>query len=406
MFARIVFGGVFLFVGAIFLFIGGRTFLEERNYRQRGVRAPAVVTGKALRLASSDSATSYEISYRVNAVEGTAFEQTESVDVHLWERVEHDSPLVVEHVPGQRESARVVLERSDQTTEMALALSTGAVLALIGLFVILKGARWLSPSGDGASILADAAAPALAVPVAQQPSFWPLARNSFGFWFGGIALLIGVPWIVVNGVIPFYDDWQFAQDGLSTTGIVLTKEIRSSGRGSNRTQHYEATYRFSVSGETTEGRDELSLEDWERLIEREQAEVLYQPQQPSSNRLPGDRPWITKTFFSLLGLVFAVVGSTVFVRSVRDARLEWHLRQHGVRTPGTVTELRDLNLKLNGAQQWRLQYEYRDVQGDRHLKTVDMPQHETQMWKVGDSGDVLYDSTRPTDAVWLGDENT
>jgi hypothetical protein len=35
-----------------------------------------------------------------------------------------------------------------------------------------------------------------------------------------------------------------------------------------------------------------------------------------------------------------------------------------------------------------------------------MPQHEANLWKVGDVGGVLYDSTRPTDAVWLGREKT
>jgi uncharacterized protein DUF3592 len=413
MLPRFVFGAAFLLVGAIFLFIGGRTFLEEQNYQQRGVRAPAVVTGKALRFATSDSATSYEIAYRVNAADGTAFEQTEGVGVHLWERVERDSPLVVEHVPGQPESARVVQERLDQTAEIAFALSTGSVLILVGLFVILKGGRWLSSSGDGASIPAHVPAPAVtepvvetpSAPVAQQRSFWPLARKSFGFWFGGISLLVGLPWFVVNGVIPFYADWRFAQEGRSTRGMVLTKEIRRSGNTRSETLHYDVTYRFAVSGETIEGRDGLLLEDWERLIERQSADVLYRAGNPSSNRLAGNRPWIKRTFFGFLGLVFAVLGSTVFARAVRNARLEWHLRQHGVNTQGTVTELRDRNLELNGAHQWRLFYEYRDFLGHRHVKTFDLPQDEAQRWKTGDVGGVLYDSARPTEAVWLGRED-
>ena len=410
---RIVLGAAFLLLGAIFLFIGGSTFLEEQRYQQRSVRAPAVATGKALRLATSHSGTFYEISYQVNPDGGTPFEQAERADVHLWERVERGSPLVVEYVPGQPESARVVLERSEQTTETAFALSTGGVLALIGLFVIVEGGRWLSPAGDTASTPADTAPPAAdpaevapRVRVANHPSFWPLARRLFGFWFGGISLLVGVPWFVVNGVIPFHADWRFAREGRSTQGMVLTKEIRRSGNTRSETLHYEVTYRFAVSGETIEGRDELSLEDWERVIEREPADVLYRVGNSSSNRLAGNRPWIKKTFFGFLGLVFAVLGTTVFVRAVRNARLEWHLRQHGVNTHGTVTELRDQNLKLNGAQQWRLHYEYRDFQGHRHVKTFDLPQDEAQRWKPGDVGGVLYDSARSTEAVWLGREDS
>jgi hypothetical protein len=77
--------------------------------------------------------------------------------------------------------------------------------------------------------------------------------------------------------------------------MVLTKEIRRSGSTGSETLHYEVTYRFAVPGETIEGRDELSLEDWERLVEREPADVLYLAQKPSHNRLTGHRPWLLKT---------------------------------------------------------------------------------------------------------------
>lgn len=324
MLARIFFGGAFVVVGAIFLFIGGSSLLQEQRYQRRSVQAPAVVTGKALRPATSDAATSYEISYRINPADGAPFEQTERAGVHLWEGVERDSPLVVEFIPGQPRSARVVLDRLAQSTEMAFALSAGTALALVGLFVILKGGRWLSPSGDRASIPVNVPAPA--VTGAQQRSFWPLARAQFGFWFGGIALLLGLPWFVVNGVLPVYADWRFAREGLAAQGMVLTKEIRRSGNTRSETLHYDVTYRFAVAGQTIEGRDELVLEDWERLTERRPADVLYRAGHPSSNRLAGDRPWIKKAFFGLLGLVFALVGGTMFVRAVRDARLQWHSR--------------------------------------------------------------------------------
>ena len=409
----IVFGAAFFLVGGIFLFIGGGTLLEQRRYRQQGVRVEAVVTGKALQRATTSTGTAYDITYQFKPSDGEPYQQTESVSVRLWERVERGSPLTVEYVSGAPASARVVTDRADDTTTAIGALGVGVVLVLlvlIGGVVLHKRGRSRRFADGGVSPPQGAAAPDVAEPVggassvvvAHQRSFWPLARGSFGFWFGGISLVVGLPWFVVNGVIPFYADWRFAREGRSTQGMVLTKEIRRSGNTRSETLHYEATYRFAVAGETIEGRDELALEDWERLIERESAEVLYRARNPSSNRLAGNRPWINKTFFGLLGLVFAVLGSTVFVRSVRSARLEWHLRQHGVNTQGTVTELRDRNLKLNGAQQWRLCYEYRDFQGHRHVKTFDLPQDEAQRWQPGDVGSVLYDSSRPTEAVWLG----
>lgn len=234
-----------------------------------------------------------------------------------------------------------------------------------------------------------------------------LTRTSFGFWFGGIFLLVGLPLFVVS-IFLFYDDWRFSQEARSTQGLVLAKEIRQShssrrsGSSRSRTKHYELTYRFTVQGETFEGRDELSQEDWERLAERGPVDVLYRPQKPSSNRLAGHRPWLLKTMFGLLGSVFTVLGGTIVVRSVRHARLEGRLRQHGVSTEGTVTELRVRNLKINDVQLWRLHYEYRDSQGHRHVKTIDMPEDEIQRWKVGDIGQVLYDPAQPAEAVWVG----
>jgi hypothetical protein len=412
----IVISAAFLFAGAIFVYIGGGTLLEQRRYRQQGVRVEAVATGKALRRATSSTGTAYDITYQFNLLGGGPYQQTESVAVPLWERVDRGSPLTVEYVSGTPASARVVGDGSDDNTTAIGALGIGTVLVLlmlIGWVVLLKRGR-SRRLADGTSPPRGAAAPEVtelvgevsSVGVSHQRLFWPLARSSFGFWFGGFSLLVGLPWFIVNGAFPFYDDWQFAQEGRSTPGIVLTKEIRRSGGTRSERKHYEATYRFAVLGETIEGRDELSLEDWERLIEREPADVLYRAQKPSSNRLVGHRPWLLKTFFGLLGLVFTVLGGTVFVRAVRNARLEWHLRQHGVSTRGTVTELRDRNLKVDGVQQWRLHYEYRDFQGHRQVKTFDMPQDEAQGWKVGDVGGVLYDSARPTEAVWLGREET
>jgi hypothetical protein len=407
----IVFSAAFLLVGAIFVYIGGGTVLEEQRYQQQGVRTEAVATAKTLRRATSDSETSYDISYRFNLSDGRPYEQTESTSVHLWERVERDSPLVVEYVSGQPESARMVGDRSDQKGTAIGALGVGGVLVLIGVVVLISGFR--RSSRDLPSVPPDAAVPE-AIESAGQPStvvlpreqsFRPLARRSFGFWFGGILLLIGLPFFAI-GIYRFYDDWRFAQEARTTEGIVLTKEIRLSGNSRSRTKHYEATYRFTVQGETLEGRDELSHEEWQRLVEREPVEMLYRPQKISSNHLASHSAWLLKTIFVLLGSICTAIGGTVFVRAVRNTRLEWHLRQHGVSTRGTVTELRERNVKVNNVQLWRLHYEYRDFQGHRHVRTFDMPQDEAQGWTVGDVGGVLYDSARPTEAVWLDREET
>lgn len=238
----------------------------------------------------------------------------------------------------------------------------------------------------------------------------PLRLNpkSFDALFGGIFLLVGLPLFVVS-LYFFYTDWRFSRDARSTEGTVLTKEIRRSvdtrsdrPGGRSETRHYEVTYRFKIDGNTLEGRDELSQGDWERLRERGPVGVLYLPQTPSSSRLAGNRPWLMKVMFGVLGLIFTTIGGTSVLHSIRHARLEAWLRQHGVSTQGTVTDLRERNVRINKVPLWRLQYEYRDYQGHPHVRTIDMLADEAEHWNVGNIGKVLYDSKRPTEAVWLG----
>jgi hypothetical protein len=239
-------------------------------------------------------------------------------------------------------------------------------------------------------------------------SLFRLNLKSSEALFGGIFLLVGLPLLVVSLYL-FYTDWRFSRDGRSSEGTVLTREIRrsESRRSGQRseTRHYEVTYRFTVDGKTLEGRDELSQGDWERLRERGPVGVLYLPQNPSSSRLAGNRPWLMKVMFGVLGLIFTTIGGTTVLRSIRHARLEAWLRQHGVSTQGTVTDLRERNVRINKVPLWRLQYEYRDYQGHPHVKTIDILADEAEHWNVGNIGKILYDSKRPTEAVWLGRDN-
>jgi hypothetical protein len=40
----------------------------------------------------------------------------------------------------------------------------------------------------------------------------------------------------------------------------------------------------------------------------------------------------------------------------------------------------------------------------RHVSTIDMPDDDVQRWKVGDTGIVLYDPSRPAEVAWLGSD--
>lgn len=151
----------------------------------------------------------------------------------------------------------------------------------------------------------------------HAPSRWQLARQSFDFWLGAIALLIATPIVAVT-LLQVSEEWQFARRSVSTDGMILTKEIKRSGRG-QRSPSYEATYRVMVPEGSFEHRTELSYETWARLTEGQAAEVRYLPDRPATSRLAGPRPWMWPAFMALLGSVFFAMGVTFLTRSLRQA---------------------------------------------------------------------------------------
>jgi hypothetical protein len=390
----ILIGVALLFIGAIFVAVGGSTLIEELRYRQPGARAEATAIGKTLHRATETSDTAYEISYRFRLPDGSSQVRLEPVPVHLWERIDAGSPLTVEYLQDDPSSARVVRDREN--------LKPAALWFLLGSAMVLGGLTALKRSFRRAVVETPSPEPPPQIAVAQEPSFWPLARRSPGFWFGAMFLSVGGTFFLAGGR-ELYRDLMFQREARVTQAVVLTKEIRRSGR-QNRTKHYEATYRYTVAGAAFEARDVLSFDGWSRLIEREPAEVFYHAADPGISHLSRRRPWGAPTFMTSIGTLFSGIGATFVLGAIRRARLEWRLRQGGVSTSATVVDLREQNLKIDGVQQWRLNYRYQDLRGGTHDDTITIPEDEAAQWNIGDAGKVLYDPAQPAAAVWVGRE--
>ena len=296
----VVIAAALLFVGGILFLIGARTLLDAYRYRQ-AIRTDAVATAGALRLATDSSDTAYEISYRA-VLEGRSQERTDTVPVHLWERAEKGGSVQVEHLPGRPESVRVVIDGSGGNARTFVFTAIGALLILGGLagaVLAVKRPRFSRPD-----------------PFHDGPGYWPPWRWPAELLVGAIFLVVGTPLAVV-GMMQLSEEWRFARSGVSTDGMILTKEIKRSGRG-QRSRTYEATYRYMVPEGAFENRAQLSRDGWARLKEREAAEVFYLPDRPSSSRLAGPRPWMWATFMGVLGCVFFATGATFLVRSMRQ----------------------------------------------------------------------------------------
>jgi len=131
-------GIVLLAIGGTLFSVTGQAFLHERAYR-RGVQADAVVIRKQMRPATSDSSTSYQLTYRASPSGGAEWQQTSAVDVATWERLEEGGPLRVQYVPGDPGSLRVARRNWDVLLGAAAALT--ATVASIGLWLFSRGVR-------------------------------------------------------------------------------------------------------------------------------------------------------------------------------------------------------------------------------------------------------------------------
>ena len=279
---------VFLFLGGLFFAIGARPLLEAWRYRQ-AASTDAIVTGAELRTATDTSDTVYELSYRAE-IDQRVHERTEVVPVHVWERAKPGAIVRVVYLSSDPESIRVVTDSTGNARSFVFAV-IGLLMILAALLVGTRSRRRQEPTDEPQPISP------IAIPV-HEPSYWPLARRSWEFWTGAIFLVVATPFVVA-GVLQVAEEWRFARHGVSTDGMVLTKEIKRPGRN-RESRRYDATYRVMVPEGAFENRVRLSYADWARLKEREAIEVVYLPERPASNRLAGSQPWLAAAFLTLL----------------------------------------------------------------------------------------------------------
>jgi hypothetical protein len=222
-----------------------------------------------------------------------------------------------------------------------------------------------------------------------------------------ICMAVGIP-LVGAGLWQFSSDNRFARAARSVAGTVLSKSrTRSVARsrpvgGRSRTERFEAAYRFAVDGATFEGRGELPEAAWEKLQEGGPVEVLYDPDDPASNRLTASGSGLMNALFVLAGLVLTAAGGTGAVWTTRRAKRDAQLARHGVNARATVTEINRVPLKVNDEALWRLRFEYQDDQGHRHAGAVTVSEEDAGTWSVGDRGIVRYDPARSSESVWMG----
>lgn len=157
----------------------------------------------------------------------------------------------------------------------------------------------------------------------------PPAARTFWLWFGGVWLLVGVPFLCIGlavGVRAYHRHERLDREGLPATGTVLVKSVSpgEDGSGDERVE-----YRFRTSGGRVV-RDEarLSAAAWDRLAERGPVRVTYLPGDPGVHRIDGEKDdrLVLGGIFTVLGGVLTVLGGFVFLRG-------WEIRRRAARRP-------------------------------------------------------------------------
>jgi hypothetical protein len=236
----------------------------------------------------------------------------------------------------------------------------------------------------------------------SQPSFFGLARRSFGLLFGGGWLLGGVVMLLGAGVFAGREQ-EFAANGVVTTGIVLEKQFFAAD--SDSSTEYRVGYRFTTpDGRVVEASETVDVGVWEGLIERGPIEIQYLPDRPETNRLTPGSDIVGALIFLLLAVVFGGIGGVVFFHALRGIVKARRLLRFGAPADASVTEVAPTNVSHNGRQQFRVRYSYVDGQGGKHAgQSGYMNSEEAHLWTPGDVARIRYDPGRPEESHWLGD---
>ena len=152
----------------------------------------------------------------------------------------------------------------------------------------------------------------------------PVARftKSFGVMFGGIWLLVGVPFFIGGVYAAIHqkvEQKRLNESGQRAQGIVLTKSYSSGD-----SQTFSVTYRFvTETGSVVKTTASVAGPNWDALTEQGPIQVVYLPERTSVARVDGqatDR--LLPVIFAIVGGILSLIGGFIFASGLRKARRE------------------------------------------------------------------------------------
>lgn len=235
-------------------------------------------------------------------------------------------------------------------------------------------------------------------------SFLSLAKKSFPFWFGGIWLFCGAPFLIIGlylAIDTFRLQERFKREALVTEGMVLTKSITSS----KDIKTYRVGYRFRApDGTAVKNEVKVSGEFWDQVAERDPIRVMYLSSDPKINQIDGaETGWPLALIFTGVGFFFVPVGGLILSKGLSGIVRELRLESEGAIAEATVIDVGPAGVSFNGVPQWQIRYRYQDYKGQKHIgESGPLSPAEAQEWKVGDKGTAKFDARAPEKSAWVG----
>lgn len=126
--------------------------------------------------------------------------------------------------------------------------------------------------------------------------------------------------------------------------------------------------------------------------------VFYDPAEPSDAVIDSFiERWFLPLLFGGFGVVFILVGGTMFTLARRSGRRQARLQREGQRFEGRVAAF-EVNqfTKINGRRPWHVLVDWTDAQGRSRRERSEMLREDpAKRFKIGDTVAVLADPANP-----------
>lgn len=292
-----------LFISYIVIALLAKDTYYAYRLAKDGRTATATVIKKVVHRANDGTTnTSYEVTYDFGTADGRRVEGSGTVGPDTWERIADRGPVDVQYSTSDPRINRIGTTAGVSMID-ALSLIVASALGLLGAMLAVMGLLALRATPESAVSVASNTRAVTSrgwTTVVGPPRLQFQGRVSPWIMIGGILLVCGLTFLLFD-LLFLRQERLFHAEGMTATALVVTKSSHVVYDQQNRVLEtkYDVGYRFTTQdGESVQGSDEVALQTWKSIRERDPIQIVYLLDRPARSRLvaadPSAAPWIAK----------------------------------------------------------------------------------------------------------------